>query len=66
MTGILGRLADRVLNRLVPTTTAAAGCTYQVERCYCSRGLVYGKKCMRGCSGVPNHCYSCTTVMGAC
>lgn len=66
MTGILGSLADRVLNRLVPTTTAHAACTYQVEPCYCSRGLRYGRKCMRGCSQVPNHCYSCTIVMGTC
>ncbi len=66
MTGILGRLADRALRRLVPTTEAEAGCSYVWEMCYCSRGLRYSRKCMYGCSGVPNHCYSCNTVTGTC
>lgn len=65
MTGILGRLADRVVNRLVPTTTADAACNYVYEYCYCSGGLAYRRRCMRGCSGVPNHCYGCI-VTGTC
>lgn len=66
MTGILGRLADRALSRLVPTTEAAAGCSYYWSLCYCSKGLRYSKKCMSNCPGVPNHCYSCNTVTGTC
>jgi hypothetical protein len=65
MTGIMGRLADRLLNRLVPTTTAEAACTYEWYTCYCSGGLRYRKRCMYGCSQVPDHCYSCT-VTGTC
>lgn len=65
MVQALNRLADRVLTRLAPAADAAAGCTYQWEICYCSRGLMYRRKCMYGCSGVPNHCYSCI-VSGTC
>ncbi len=66
MTGILGLLADRALSRLVPTTKAEAGCSYYWSLCYCKGGLRYSKKCMSGCSGVPNHCYPCNTVTGTC
>ena len=66
MTGILGRLADRALSRLVPTVDAAAGCSYEIVACGCSGGLRKGKKCMYGCSGVPNHCYPCNITIGTC
>ncbi|MEV4140118.1 hypothetical protein AB0J72_49160 [Dactylosporangium sp. NPDC049742] len=65
MVQTMGRLADRVLARLAPTAEADAGCTYEWETCYCKGGLRYRRKCMYGCSGVPNHCYSCT-VTGTC
>lgn len=63
---MLGRLADRVLAMVVPKSEAsAASCTYQWEYCYCSGGIAYRRRCMRGCPGVPNHCYSCT-ASGTC
>ena len=65
MVNSLGRLADRVLGRIAPRIDASAGCSYDWYTCYCSGGLRYAKKCMYGCSGVPNHCYSCG-VVGTC
>ena len=65
MVQALGRLADRMLTRLAPTTEAAAGCTYEWEYCSCRNGLRRQQRCMYGCPGVPNHCYSCT-VTGTC
>jgi hypothetical protein len=59
------RVADRLLAKVAPRVDASAGCSYVWEICYCSGGLRYGRRCMRGCSGVPNHCYPCT-VMGGC
>ncbi|WP_433046598.1 hypothetical protein [Dactylosporangium sp. CS-033363] len=63
MAKTLGRIADRVLGRLAPS--ADAGCAYEWVTCQCKGGLRYQKRCMYGCSGVPNHCYSCT-VTGTC
>ena len=68
---VLRRLAATLSVLLVaglvsaPTTEADAGCTYDWETCYCKGGLRYRRRCMYGCSGVPNHCYSCT-VTGTC
>ncbi|OLT22922.1 hypothetical protein BJF79_46080 [Actinomadura sp. CNU-125] len=63
---MLGRLADRMLATVAPKAEAsAANCSYRWYVCYCSRGVIYRKKCMYGCSGVPDHCYSCT-ASGAC
>ena len=62
----LGKLADRMLLRLAPRVDADAACVYEWYGCGCSGGLRYGKKCMYGCSGVPNHCYPCNTVIGTC
>jgi hypothetical protein len=66
MTKLVTRLADRALARVAPKVEASAGCTYTWYLCYCSGGLRYSKKCMYGCSGVPNHCYPCNTVTGTC
>lgn len=65
MTGMMGRLADRVLSRVVPKSTAEAGCNYTYYICYCSGGLMYKKPCMNGCPGVANHCKACG-VTGTC
>ena len=65
MTGLVTKMADRVLARVAPKVEASAGCSYVWYTCYCSGGLRYAKKCMFGCSGVPNHCYSCQ-VVGTC
>ncbi len=65
MRAALTKLADRMLARVVPRVEAAAGCSYVWETCYCSKGLRYGRKCMYGCPGVPNHCYPCG-VVGTC
>jgi hypothetical protein len=55
----MGRVADRVLGRIAPRIDAAAGCTYEVDVCYCSGHVQYVQKCMWSCPGVPNHCYPC-------
>lgn len=65
MTGLVTKMADRVLARVAPKVEASAGCSYVWYTCYCSGGLRYAKRCMFGCSGVPNHCYSCQ-VVGTC
>jgi hypothetical protein len=56
---IISELADRLLARVAPKVDASAGCTYQWYTCACVYGTLYAKRCMYGCSGVPNHCYSC-------
>jgi hypothetical protein len=62
---LANRLADRLAARIVPRLDASAGCSYYYTTCYCVYGDRYAKKCMSGCPGVPNHCYSCTRV-GSC
>ncbi|HXV94740.1 MAG TPA: hypothetical protein VD813_15660 [Pseudonocardia sp.] len=59
------RLADRMLARIVPRVEASASCSYYWSTCGCSGGLRRAKRCMSGCPGVPNHCYSCE-VVGSC
>jgi hypothetical protein len=60
------RIADRLLARLAPKVEARAGCTYQWYSCACIyRVGRYQKKCMYGCSGVPDHCYDCVRT-GPC
>ncbi|GAA1775671.1 hypothetical protein [Luedemannella helvata] len=66
MVQALGRLADRVMTRLAPTTEAAAGCSYEWEYCYCKGHVTYRRRCMYGCPGVPNHCYSCSATGSYC
>jgi hypothetical protein len=63
---LIDRLADRAASAVLRSTVAEAGCSYRWYTCYCSGGLRYSKKCMYGCSGVPDHCYSCNTVTGSC
>lgn len=65
MLSSVARLSDRLLARFAPKIDASAGCSYYWSICYCSGGLRYSKRCMSGCPGVPNHCYSCT-VVGTC
>jgi hypothetical protein len=62
---IVSTLADRMLARIAPRIEGSASCSYFWSTCYCSGGLRYAKKCMRGCWGVPDHCYGCE-VVGTC
>jgi hypothetical protein len=58
MTATLTRIADRILAAVAPRVEADASCVYRWQSCYCVyRGPYYAKKCMRGCSQVPDHCY---------
>jgi hypothetical protein len=60
MTRMIGRLADRVLSRVVPQTEAAAATQTSCQ--YCSG--TYSKLCYRDCIGgrcEPWWCYSCGT-----
>lgn len=65
MKAMVATLADRALALIVPRAEAEAGCSYVYTSCYCQGGLRYRKRCMSGCSGVPNHCYPCI-VTGSC
>jgi hypothetical protein len=62
MTRTLTRVADRLLAKVAPRIEAAAGCSYVWETCGCINHLLKRRRCMRGCPGVPNHCYSCVTT----
>jgi hypothetical protein len=63
---MVNRIADRILNAVLPHTRAAAPCgaSYLVH-CYCYRGLRYAKSC-RDCTGAGGGCTGCTTVTGTC
>ena len=67
MKAMVATLADRALALIVPRAEAEAGCSYVWLSCNggCTGGLRYRKRCMSGCSGVPNHCYPCS-VTGTC
>ena len=62
---LINRAAAHLASRVLRKLPAQAGCSYYWSTCYCSGGLRYAKRCMSGCPGVPNHCYSCT-VVGTC
>lgn len=62
---MVNRLADRILNVVLPHEKAAAPCAYYNKYCFCSRGLQYYKRC-RECTGGGSGCGSCTIIGGAC
>lgn len=57
-------LGDRLLAEIVPRVEAAAGCRYEYVTCWCRSEWMYLKLCMRGCPGVPDHCYPCRAKTG--
>lgn len=63
---MVNRIADRILSAVLPHQRAAAPCgtTYYNQRCYCSRGLVYYKRC-RDCTFGPA-CGGCTIIGSSC
>ena len=61
---MVNRIADRILRAVLPHEKAAAPCAYYNQRCYCSGGLVYYKRC-RDCTGSFS-CGACTIVGGSC
>ena len=63
---MVNRLADRILNAVLPKKEAAAPCgpTYY-QGCYCSGGLRIGRRC-RECTGAGGGCGACDTVIGSC
>jgi hypothetical protein len=63
---MVNRIADRILRAVLPHEKAAAPCgAYYNQRCYCSGGLVYYRRC-RDCTGAGGGCGSCTIVGGSC
>lgn len=63
---MVNRLADRIMNAVLPHRNAAAPCgPWVISGCYCSGGLHYGKKC-RDCTGAGGGCSGCTIVIGSC
>ena len=61
------KVAHAVGALVAPRTDAAAGCSYVWTHCYCSGGVKYGRYCMSGCPGVPNHCQtSYCSAYGTC
>ncbi|MGL5851132.1 MAG: hypothetical protein ACRCZD_10175 [Phycicoccus sp.] len=62
---MLNRIADKILNAVLPHQQAAAICgPWQYRPCGCSGGLRYMKKC-RDCTGAGGGCGSCF-VSGTC
>jgi hypothetical protein len=57
------RLADRVLERLMPRGEASA-CSEYLSRCYCVNRIVYYRRCGGGCNGIPHYCYQCVAFGG--
>jgi hypothetical protein len=66
---VVTRMADRLLDAVVPQITAKAGCAPETvtEYCYCKAGYIYNKECtvISNCTLRCGSCYN-TGAVGPC